>query len=259
MDHVLALSDTGVIFQWGSGEQAQLGRRVLERREIQAAVPRELWLPGTMVIGAGSYCSYAYTHDGTLYAWGLNNYNQSGVAPEDGGFEMEIIQPTRVASLSGSDGSPIIQIQGGEHHTTVLRENGQVWSWGRGDFSQLGLPLEKVRELNARMSEERGIDVAKTSAHKLAVPWPQHVSTLTKPIRSISAGGNHNIAIDADGIAYSWGYGESMQLGNGEEEDRELPAPVGGQRIASLSCLAAAGGGHHSVLLATEKDAANVN
>ncbi|KAI8054669.1 regulator of chromosome condensation 1/beta-lactamase-inhibitor protein II [Syncephalis plumigaleata] len=242
VDHVLALSNSGVIFQWGCGEQAQLGRRVLERHETQATIPRELWIPGAKVIGAGSFCSFAYTHDGTLYAWGLNNYSQTGIDPEDGGFEMEIVHPTKVRAMSQSNMSPVVQIHGGEHHTVALLENGEVWTWGRGDSGQLGIPMDQVRELNKKMAEERGENTEEISKHKLAVAWPQHVTTFTRPIRKIAAGGNHSLAVDDDAKVYSWGYGDSMQLGSGEEDDRPTPEPVGGKQLEDAGCLAVSGG-----------------
>jgi regulator of chromosome condensation len=256
VDHVLALSDTGVIFQWGSGEQSQLGRRVLERREIQAAVPRELWLPGVRVIGAGSYCSFAYTNDGTLYAWGLNNYQQTGVDPEDGGLATDIVQPTPVRALSGTDKSPVVQIHGGEHHTIALLENGEVWAWGRGDFGQIGLPLDEVRQLNKKLIEKRGDSEEQVSAHKLAVAWPQKISAFKHPVCWISAGGNHNLAVDDQAVVYSWGYGNSLQLGSGEEDDIEVPVPVAGKQLQGKGALLAAGGGHHSAFLAGELEEA---
>ncbi|RKP10605.1 regulator of chromosome condensation 1/beta-lactamase-inhibitor protein II, partial [Thamnocephalis sphaerospora] len=249
VDHVLALTDSGVIFQWGSGEQSQLGRRVLERREIQAAVPRELWLPGVKIIGAGSYCSFAYTHDGTLYAWGLNNFNQTGIDPEDGGLATDILQPTRVRALSVPGMSPVVQIHGGEHHTVARLENGEVWAWGRGDFGQLGLPLDRVRELNQELVKERGDEAEHVSAHKLAVARPQQVTAFKRPVQWIGVGGNHNLAVDSQATVYSWGYGNSLQLGSGEEDDVEVPEPVAGQQLQGKGCLVATGGGHHSVLL----------
>lgn len=249
-NHVIALSDTGVIFQWGGGEQGQLGRRVLERHALRATEPRELWLPGVRVIGAGSYTSFAYTNDGTLYAWGLNDYQQTGVDPEDGGLATNIFHPTPVRALSGTDKPPVVQICGGHHHTLALLENGEVWAWGRGDSSQIGVPLDKVRQLNRQLIEKRGDDEEQASAHGLAVAWPQRISAFNRPVCWISAGGNHNLAVDAQAVAYSWGHGGSLQLGSGEEEDIEVPTPVTSQQLRYRGALLAAGGDRHSVFLA---------
>ena len=37
------------------------------------------------------------------------------------------------------EGKGVVQLSGGEHHSLALTEEGQVYAFGRGDSSQLGL------------------------------------------------------------------------------------------------------------------------
>lgn len=143
-DHVLALTTDGFVYVWGNGDQNQLGRRIIERRKINGLAPERLALRNIVAIGAGAYHSFAVNKDGKVYAWGLNSLRQTGVS-EDRGGEDDIIQvPTLVDGLDPSEhgGAKVIQIEGGEHHTIFLFDNGEVWGCGRCDGFQLGLGKE---------------------------------------------------------------------------------------------------------------------
>jgi alpha-tubulin suppressor-like RCC1 family protein len=65
--------------------------------------------------------------DGTLWAWGLNNYGQLG----DG---------TNISSLSpiqiGTDNT-WKTIAVGFQHCTAIKLNGSLWAWGRNNSGQL--------------------------------------------------------------------------------------------------------------------------
>lgn len=75
-----------------------------------------------------------------------------------GGWE-EIIQvPTLVDALDPSNhgGAKVIKVDGGEHHSLFLFDNGEVWGCGRCDGAQLGLGAEHParKELKERVDEE---------------------------------------------------------------------------------------------------------
>lgn len=56
---------------------------------------------------------------------------------------------------------------------------------------------------------------------------------------------------DCAGDLYSWGMGTSGQLGTGEEEDVEEPVLVKGKQLKDKTIVRVAGGGQHTVALAT--------
>lgn len=39
----------------------------------------------------------------------------------------------------------------------------------------------------------------------------------------IDCGGNHNLALTSQNEVYSWGYGDMLALGHGDEKDETLP------------------------------------
>ncbi|BGP01920.1 Guanine nucleotide exchange factor SRM1 [Rhodotorula toruloides] len=141
-DHFLALTSTGMVFACGNGEQHQLGRKIIQRHKEHGLTPERLALKNIVLVGSGSYHSFAVDQKGEVYAWGLNSYHQTGVSDEDGGYADVIQTPTLVASLSPSkhDGARVVQIAGGVHHSLFLFSNGEVWACGRSDGHEVGLP-----------------------------------------------------------------------------------------------------------------------
>ncbi|GJN92900.1 hypothetical protein Rhopal_005940-T1 [Rhodotorula paludigena] len=140
-DHFLALTSTGLVFACGNGEQHQLGRKIIQRHKEHGLTPERLALKNIVLVGAGSYGSFAVDTKGEVYAWGLNTFNHTGVSDEDGGWEEVIVTPTIVRALSPSahGGARVVQIAGGTHHTLFLFSNGEVWAVGRTDGHEVGL------------------------------------------------------------------------------------------------------------------------
>ncbi|KAI9317993.1 regulator of chromosome condensation 1/beta-lactamase-inhibitor protein II [Dichotomocladium elegans] len=242
-DHCLALTNHGKVYSWGNGQQFQLGRRVIERRKKNGLEPEPLSLRNIKAIGTGSYHSFAISHTNDLYVWGLNNYEQCGLwSGEDGDRRTptEVTTPTIVPALKGK--GEIKTVVAGEHHSLVLMKSGEVYSFGRADSSQLGLPKELVDKLAFGDNEK--------SAFKRAVGLPTKIPGLEN-VDQIASGSNHAIVRTSDGTAYTWGFGESAALGNGTEEDCNEPCKLTGQKLEGHKVLRVAAGAQHSVIVAT--------
>ncbi|RUP47695.1 regulator of chromosome condensation 1/beta-lactamase-inhibitor protein II [Jimgerdemannia flammicorona] len=250
VDHALALTSTGDVYGWGNGQQNQLGRRIIERRKINGLNPERLGLKHIKLIGSGSYHSFAVDVKDTIFVWGLNNFRQSGLSDEEGGLDDIISTPTPISSLQGK--GIVRQVAGGEHHSLVLFESGEVYAFGRADSSQLGLPKQLLDQPTPAAAPSSSMDVDGSSVstqHKRAVSTPTPIPNLP-PVVAISVGSNHNLALTRDGDAYAWGFGETHALGNGEDKDEECPIKVTGQKLEGFTVLQVSAGGQHSVLLA---------
>jgi regulator of chromosome condensation len=142
-NHMLALDQKGNVFAWGSGQQNQLGRRVVERTRFGALVPREFGLPKNKIekIASGAYHSFAIDKAGKVYAWGLNNFCETAVSDGAGEDNAIIPNPTVVTEFSQYR---IKQIVGGAHHSLACTEDGKLLVWGRADASQCGVDLDTV-------------------------------------------------------------------------------------------------------------------
>ncbi|GAA5862301.1 hypothetical protein JCM8547_007594 [Rhodosporidiobolus lusitaniae] len=158
-DHFLALTTTGFVFACGNGEQNQLGRKIIQRHKSHGLTPERLALKNIVLVGTGSYHSFAVNKDGEVYAWGLNSFHQTGVDEDDGGYADVISTPTRVAALSPKehDGARVVQITAGAHHSLFLFSNGEVFACGRCDGHEVGLPddHEELKASNERKEEAK--------------------------------------------------------------------------------------------------------
>jgi len=156
-NHVLALTTTGHVYVWGSGQQSELGRRIIERRKLNGLEPERLGLRNITLVSAGTFHSFAVNVDGTVWAWGLNTFHQTGLSSAKGGNEDIASVPAQVEALSPDkhDGAKVIQIEGGEHHSIFLFDNGEVWGCGRSNDHQLGIAedhpaFEEIMERRAK-------------------------------------------------------------------------------------------------------------
>ncbi|KAL5528177.1 hypothetical protein ACEPAF_7313 [Sanghuangporus sanghuang] len=143
-NHVLALSERGIVYCWGNGQHAELGRKIVERHKIMGLVPTRLLIQRLVCVAAGAYHSFAIDENGVVYAWGLNSFRQTGVQfAEDYEGDRDVVWlPMRVSALDPKvlgNGRRVVQICGGEHHSLFLLNDGTVYGCGRCDASELGL------------------------------------------------------------------------------------------------------------------------
>ncbi|KAI7848987.1 regulator of chromosome condensation 1/beta-lactamase-inhibitor protein II [Circinella umbellata] len=242
-DHCVALTNDGRVYTWGNGQQYQLGRRIIERRKKNALTPETIRLRNIKAIGAGAYHSFALNDQNELYVWGFNNFQQCGLWTDDNQSPPDQTMPTIITTLEGQ----VKQVAAGEHHSLVLMEDGHVYAFGRADSSQLGFPSSLIQKL----TEDQNANGDTTrSGFKRAIGIPTRIPNLEN-INSIASGSNHAIAVTNDGVAYTWGFGETSALGNGSDEDEELPCRLTGQKLEGFKVLRIAGGAQHSAIVAS--------
>lgn len=239
-NHVLALDHKGSVFSWGSGQQNQLGRRIIERTRMNALKPREFGLPkGVTQVGCGAYHSFAVGKDGKVYSWGLNNYGETGIA-EDTQRQVErdeetvIWKPQVIEALVGRE---VACISGGAHHSIAVTKNGECHVWGRIDGFQTGMKIDSLPEEHV-IKDEKG--------------KPRILTTPT-PLPGINAayataGSDHCIAITTEGKAYSWGFSANYQTGQGDDEDIEVAKMIDNTAVRDQKLIWAGAGGQFSVL-----------
>jgi len=90
-----------------------------------------------------------------------------------------------------------------------------IWTFGRNRVGQLG-----------------------TSPPNLTIPWPMYEA---RHWVSVSAGGEHTLALTAEGEVFAWGSNDSGQLGDGTTQSSMLPVQV--QGLTGIT-LVMAGGAH---------------
>ena len=221
----MALSADGrSIYTWGDNTKGELG--IGDSAVATSTTPVEVNLnlpPGVTVesITGGLNTAYALLSTGQVMAWGFDNYGQAGQNPNTAGSI--IYQPEIIPGLYG-----VTSVSAGDRDATALTANGDVWAWGENNYGQLG-PNGPTFALPA---PEFGAPT---------YPWtsvPVRVTGLP-PIEMLASGGNDNIAVDANGSAYTWGRNEFGELGWGTVDPANGPhaAPqmvVGLQDIVSV-------------------------
>lgn len=248
-DHLLILDKSGDVFGWGVGSSFQLGVHV--NPNLRSRVFGPLKIPGLKKIkhvSAGEYHSFAINQDDKVFSWGLNNFGQAG-NPEEAG-DGKVIK--KVTHASFFDDKKIVQIAGGNHHSLALTADGEIYAFGEMNFHQLGLNPSNLPECTVREADG-------TPAY---VPIPTKIEGPGIPkFKYVAVGTDHSLAISAeDGSPWTWGFGETYQLGHGKPagedspEDEEVPTKIDNTATRGVTMTFAGAGGQFSVLAGLPRD-----
>lgn len=239
-NHALALRENGDVYIWGSGEQNQLGHRIVERKRYDSLKPTLLRLnKKCRLVGCGLDHSFAVERNETVWTWGLNSFGETGIAEGAGGDSAVVFFPVPVSSLALQNDT-ITSITGGAHHSVATTANGELLIWGRLDGHQMGLDI-------ASLPDTALIKDVSNQARILIRPTPVPAGTIGTA-RMAAAGTDHTISINADGEAFSWGFNVNYQCGQGTTDDVELPTQIDNTAVRDRDLNWAGAGGQFSVL-----------
>ncbi|MCF7673885.1 MAG: choice-of-anchor D domain-containing protein [Akkermansiaceae bacterium] len=230
LDHSLALCSDGTLAAWGLNEYGQLGNDSTTQSNVPVLVNRGGVLSGKTVIAvaAGWAHSLALCSDGTLAAWGRNNYGQLG-----NGSTTQSNVPVPVDQSGVLAGKTVSAVAASGYHCLALCSDGTLAAWGRGDHSQLGN--------------------GSTTDSSVPVPVDQSGVLAGKTVIAVATGSSHSLALCSDGTLAAWGYNESGKLGNGSTTQGTVPVPVDqGGVFAGKTVIAMAAGWEHSLALASD-------
>ncbi len=225
--HSLALRADGTVFAFGDNEAGQLGTTT-NNNVPNTANPTPTLVPGlsnVTDIAAGFAHSLAVREDGTVWAFGLNEFGQLGTTTNNGA-STATPTPTQVPGLTD-----VVAVAAGAYHSLALEADGTVWAFGRNEFGQLGSTLN--------------------NATTTATPTPASIAGLSGVI-VIAAGDSHSLAVRADGSVWSFGSNQFGQLGvaSNAGTTNANPSPV---VVAGLSdATGVSGGDAYSLAVAVD-------
>ena len=97
----------------------------------------------------GASTTYALKPDGTVWAWGSNEYGQLGNGKIFGtAIYPQQVTITKEDALGATVDVRIKRIAAGAHSVLAVDTNGNVWAWGRNDKGQLGLGDGKAAKIS---------------------------------------------------------------------------------------------------------------
>jgi RNA polymerase sigma factor (sigma-70 family) len=187
--HNLALKSDGSIWGWGENLYDELGthpaylrprgRVGTENSAVNSPTPVKSALgTGWKEIAAGSDASFGIKTDGTLWAWGLNNFGQLGV----GGFSNQPA-PVQIGSATWT------KVRASYVNGAGIQTDGSLWIWGGGPTT--------------------GNTISRSTTNYLS---PVRVSDNTN-WQEVAVGDNVVFALNADGTIWAWGQGASLYTG----------------------------------------------
>ncbi|KAK2592275.1 hypothetical protein QQS21_010028 [Conoideocrella luteorostrata] len=233
-NHMLALTQSGDVYAWGSGQQGQLGRRLVQRHQFESLMPRMVDLPrrGIVKIFAGFNHSFAVDKQGRVWTWGLNNFGQTGIPANEENLHIGI--PTIIEGLKGCK---IRHMAGGLHHSLACTEDEQVLAWGRCDDSQMGMDI-------SALPNEMFLFDSRGKRRILLQPTVIPGTSAT----FVAAGIDNSLCIDAEGTVVSWGFSENFRTGLGTQKTIETPRELISKGVVNRAFTFAGCGGQFSVI-----------
>lgn len=238
-DLVLMWKDSRIL-AWGDNLKGQLGDDTTTNRSMPVAVTATGVLAGKTVVSVsnGFRHSLALCSDGTVAAWGWNEYGQLGINTTT---DQQV--PVVVSTVSGQSalfGKTVVAVAAGYWHSLALCSDGTIAAWGHNIYGQLGDNTWTDRLAPVAVSTESGLS-----------------ALFNKTVVSVAAGGNHSVALCSDGTVATWGFNLFGQLGD-TSTTISRPAPVAVNRVSGVSALfgktvvAVAAGHLHTLALCSD-------
>ncbi|MDQ0059947.1 RCC1 domain-containing protein [Paenibacillus harenae] len=148
--------------------------------EAGSAVAAESLNSGVTMVAGGTDHTLDLKQDGTVWAWGNNEYGQLG-----DGTTIDRYTPVQVQGLDS-----VVAISAGSGFSMALKSDGTVWAWGGNWNGQRGDSSVPYRNI------------------------PVQVTTLSSVV-AIASGHYHNLAVKSDGTVWAWGWNIHGVLGDG--------------------------------------------
>ncbi|KDO29576.1 hypothetical protein SPRG_05532 [Saprolegnia parasitica CBS 223.65] len=270
-DFALIVTKHGHVYSWGNGELGQLGHQESKSKKIPKKISalREKEIPAVLarcgtdfvVMTSGVAKEDDYFHrelPGVFMSMGGNANGQLADGSAKNQWVPQYLNPKGPATTEKQPWTPeiptsfnlgrdIAQLSlGNAHGAIVLKNTPGLWTWGYGEYGQLGHAKPPPPPGQSRFFRQQ-----------FRVPRPFAVEALlATTIKLVACGGNHTLLVTADQRVLGMGNNEFGQLGTDSMDDNseneklrilsqptEIPS-LAGQAWTSLVC-----GENHSMAL----------
>ena len=162
-------------------------------------------------LAAGLHHSLALLDDGTVWAWGHNEYGQLG-----DGTTIDRTVPVPVQGFTG----PVIDIDAGDRNSMALQQNRQAFTWGDNDREQLGRartftpPTSSCPNGHPNSDKrETSFSIARNVIENLFASGCDFRVVDIADVIGIAAGKDHSLILRSTGEVWSLGDNRNGELG----------------------------------------------
>jgi alpha-tubulin suppressor-like RCC1 family protein len=250
-EFIAAIKTDGTLWTWGRNLFGELGNNTT----INRSTPVTTFAGGTnwKQVSSGGYHNAAIKTDGTLWTWGRNDYGQLG-------DNTTTQRNTPVTTFAG--GTNWKQVASGLSHTSAIKTDGTLWTWGRNTSGQLGDNTATSRStpvttfaggtnwkqvacgqqfiaaiktdgtlwtwgINTSGQLGRNPDTSPrltpVTTFAGGTNWADTATGEPEELYTLTGGYNHNAAIKTDGTLWTWGFNTTGQLGDNTIINRSTP------------------------------------
>ncbi|ORX38289.1 hypothetical protein BD324DRAFT_599054 [Kockovaella imperatae] len=255
--HSFALDSNGIVWAWGLNTFHQTGltparggdeSMVMIPAQVDALLPENHGGSRVIQISGGEHHSLFLFDNGEVWACGRSDTCQTGLGPDHPGTKAieerrkeektEFVEAVKVAREKLEE----LTTKGDDEEARRAAETTLQIAEARLRSPSNDYVPEPVRVCFPPIPEE----------YSVVPPFPSYADSKPSdnPIAQISAGTRHNLAVSKSGHLYSWGLGETCQLGLGKEEQAAVPTLVRSAQLKQYHAVQASAGGQHCCVLA---------
>jgi RHS repeat-associated protein len=228
-NHSLALKSDGTVWAWGYDYNGDLGDN--DPNLASSSTPVQVvgvggvgFLTNIVAVAAGDNYSIAVKSDGTVYAWGDNQFGELGIGSADRNPHItpaQVLGPGGTGFLTG-----VTHISAAQQHGSAVKSDGTAWTWGANSFGELG---------NGDTNQNNT-----TSPVQVVAPGGGYLTNVV----AVQGGEYYGAALKSDGTLWAWGWNQYGQLGLGTSDSSAHVVPaqvVGVGGVGYLTGIAQAG------------------
>ena len=230
-----AIASDGALYAWGKNAYGQLGL-------VSVGTYSGIYTPTKVddakwaVVKGRSTTIVGIHTDGTLWAWGNNLTGQLGVGADSETKECATT-PEKVSDERWLD------CASGYSHSTAVKADGTLWTWGSNEESALGRAVEGKTDGKPMKAFDKVLSYSVGDMHVLVIKddytlwgWGynlhgqlangtnRNIDTPTQigtaQWQTVAAGFYHSVGVQIDGSVWSWGFNRYGQLGLGDDNNR---------------------------------------